>query len=52
VLWIHQEVEKKLYESFSKDFAKEKEYEFYTKVENDKQIFVIYKEYIDKRAFI
>jgi len=39
---------KKLYESFSKDFAKEKNYEFYTKVENDKQIFVIYKDYIDK----
>jgi len=38
---------KKLYESFSKEFSKTKNWEFYTKVEKDKQIFVMYDGSID-----
>ena len=35
---------KKIYENFSRDFAKEKKYMFYTKIEDNKQIYVLYKE--------
>lgn len=39
---------KKIYESFCIEFAKTNNFEFYTKMENDKQIFILYKNNIDR----
>jgi len=39
---------KKLYESFCNDFSKENNFDFYTNIQDDKQIFVMYKKNIDK----
>ena len=40
---------KKLYESFAQEFALEKNYIFYTKMFNNKQVFILYKEHADKK---
>lgn len=39
---------KKLYESFCNDFSKENNFDYYTNIQDDKQIFVMYKKNIDK----
>ena len=43
---------KKLYESFCNDFSKENNFEYYTSIQNDKQIFVMYSKNIDKNILI
>lgn len=43
---------KKLYESFCNKFSKDNSLEFYTKLQDDKQIFVMYKKNIDKNILV
>lgn len=38
---------KKLYESFCVNFSKNNNFEYYSKMQDDKQIFVLYKSYIN-----
>jgi hypothetical protein len=40
---------KKLYESFCKEFSKLNNLEFYTKIQDNKQIFTLFKKNIDKK---
>ena len=40
---------KKLYESFCIEFSKDNNFEFYTKIQDNRQIFIIYKNNIDKQ---
>jgi len=39
---------KKLYESFCIDFASKNNFNFYTKIEDDKQLFILFKDSLDK----
>lgn len=43
---------KKLYESFCVDFARNNNFEYYTKLQDDKQIFVLYKSNINKNVLM
>lgn len=43
---------KKLYESFCVDFAKKNNFIFYTKMQDDKQIFILYKNGVDRNILI
>ena len=43
---------KKLYESFCMDFARNNNFEYYTKLQDDKQMFVLYKSNIDKNILM
>src|ERR1035437_3846375 len=38
---------KKIYESFCHDFANSNDYIFYTQMQSDRQIFILYKKHID-----
>jgi hypothetical protein len=40
---------KKLYESFCIEFSKDNNLEFYTKIQDNKQIFTLFKKNIDKK---
>jgi hypothetical protein len=41
---------KKLYESFCEDFSKKHDFSFYTKINEDKQLFILYKDSIDREV--
>ena len=43
---------KKLYESFCNEFSKENNLEFYTNIQDNKQIFTMYKKNIDNSLLI